>query len=398
MYRRIVGFVFVCLCAAQTMLHAQDFKLFDRDVQIHGFATQGFVHTNENNWLTMETTNVGSGEFSDFGANASTQITDNLRIGAQFYDRNLGGIGKWYPTLDWAYAQYKFKSWFGIRGGRVKTVLGLYNDTQDLDFLHPFALLPQSMYSIDVRDSTIAHDGGDLFGDIRLGSKYGSLSYTAYAGHRSNSTHGGVAYLIASDGLVFNYLSGIQYGGDLRWQTPLKGLLIGASRQNQLNDGSYTFNSPGGPVPIKNSDRADWINQFYGEYTWKKLLLDSEFRRSWDGTGTPGVDESQIDVHAWYVAGAYRIVKRLQVGSYYSHYWVNFPIANLTPAGSGHSDDKVVTGRVDINRYFNIKIEGHFIDGYGYPAVSPIGFYYANNPNGLQNDTKALVVKGGFNF
>ena len=45
-----------------------------------------------------------------------------------------------------------------------------------------------------------------------------------------------------------------------------------------------------------------------------------------------------------------------------------------------------------------MKVEGHFIDGYGFPAVSPIGFYYANNPNGLQNDTKALIVKGGFNF
>ena len=67
MYRRILGFVFVCLCAAQTMLHAQDFKLFDRNVQIHGFATEGFVHTNENNWLTMNTSNFGSGEFSDFG-------------------------------------------------------------------------------------------------------------------------------------------------------------------------------------------------------------------------------------------------------------------------------------------------------------------------------------------
>jgi hypothetical protein len=398
MYRRTVGFVFLCVCAAQIMLHAQDFKLLDRDVQIHGFATQGFVHTNENNWLTMNTSDFGSGEFSDFGVNASTQVTDKFRIGAQLYDRNLGGLGKWYPTLDWAYGQYRFTPWFGIRGGRVKTVLGLYNDTQDLDFLHPFALLPQSIYSVDVRDSTIAHDGGDIFGDIRLGKNYGKLSYTAYAGHRDNSIHGGIAYLETSDGLTFQSLSGLQYGGDLRWQTPLKGLLVGASRENQSNTNDYIYNGPGGPIPFSNSDRSDWINQFYGEYTWKRLLLDTEFRHAWDDTGTPGINESQINVHAWYVAGAYRIMKRLQIGSYYSHYWVAFPIPDLVPAGTGHSYDKVITGRVDINRFFNIKVEGHFIDGYGYPAVSPIGFYYANNPTGLQNDTKALIVKGGFNF
>jgi len=398
MRRRIFGLMMMCVCALPMGLHAQDFKVFDRDVQIHGFASQGFVHTNDNNWLTMETSNFGSGEFTDFGANVSSQITDNFRVGAQIYDRNLGGIGKWYPSLDWAYGQYKFKPWFGIRGGRVKTVLGLYNDTQDLDFLHPFALLPQGIYSVDVRDSTIAHDGGDVFGDIRLGSKWGSLAYTAYAGHRSNSTHGGVAYLEDSDGLAFKSLAGLQYGADLRWQTPLKGLLIGVSRENQDNTNSYVYNSPGGPINISNSDRSDWINQFYGEYAWKKLLLDAEFRRFWDDTGSPGINESQINVHSWYVAGAYRIQKHVQVGSYYSSYWVDFPIGALVPAGTGHSYDKVITGRIDINRFFNVKVEGHFIDGYGYPAVSPLGFYYANNPLGLQNNTKALVVKGGFNF
>ena len=68
------------------------------------------------------------------------------------------------------------------------------------------------------------------------------------------------------------------------------------------------------------------------------------------------------------------------------------------PSGSGHSYDKFITGRVDNNRYFNLKVEGHLIDGYGFPAVSPIGFYVFNNPMGLKPDTKALVLKDGFNF
>src|SRR5215813_10089275 len=123
MFRRIVLQLLVCLCVSQIPLHGQDFKLFDRDVQIHGFASQGFVHTNDNNWLTMNTSNFGSGEFTDFGANASMQINDKFRIGAQFYDRNLGQLGRWHPSLDWAVASYRFKPWFGIRGGKVKTVV-----------------------------------------------------------------------------------------------------------------------------------------------------------------------------------------------------------------------------------------------------------------------------------
>ncbi|MGA7446409.1 MAG: hypothetical protein WBQ43_10445 [Terriglobales bacterium] len=398
MCRRAVVLLSICLGAVPVCLLAQDFTLFDRQVQIHGFVSQGFVHTNDNNWLTMNTSNVGSGEFADFGANASTQITDKFRIGAQIYDRNLGGLGNWYPSLDWAFAQYRFKPWFGIRGGRVKTVLGLYNDTQDLDFLHPWALLPQSIYPIDLRDSTIAHDGGDVFGDIRLGSKLGTLSYTAYGGHRQNSPHGGAAYLLDSDGLRFDSLGGPQYGADLRWKTPLDGLLVGASRQIQDNTSVYTVELPTGPIQLRGSDRSDWANQFYGEYSWKKLLLDAEFRRAWDDNGKPKVDEFQINVHAWYIGGAYRIVKRLQVGSYYSHYWINFPLADIEPAATGHDNDKVVTGRVDINRFFNVKVEGHFMDGVGLPTDYPNGFYLANNPQGLQPNTKALVIKGGFNF
>ena len=103
MFRRVAKLLLFCLCACPILLQAQDFKLFDRDVQIHGFASQGFVHTGDNNWLTMNTSGFGSGEFTDFGANASTQITDKFRIGAQLYDRNLGGLGRWHPTLDWAW-------------------------------------------------------------------------------------------------------------------------------------------------------------------------------------------------------------------------------------------------------------------------------------------------------
>jgi hypothetical protein len=46
MRRRIAGLAFALFCASQLTLQAQDFKIFDRDVQMHGFASQGFVYTN----------------------------------------------------------------------------------------------------------------------------------------------------------------------------------------------------------------------------------------------------------------------------------------------------------------------------------------------------------------
>jgi len=398
MIRRLIAVLIFFACAG--WLPAQEFKLFDRTVQVHGFASQGFIHTDDNNWLTMYTSNIGSGEFTDLGANASTQITDSFRIGAQIYDRNLGHLGKWHPSLDWAYAQYKFKPWLGIRGGKVKTVMGLYNDTQDLDFLHTFALLPQSVYPIDLRDTTIAHEGGDIFGDIHLGNRPGTLSYTAFAGHRQDSQYGGYAYLLTNQGMTFDGIGGLQYGGDLRWATPLKGLLMGISRMNQDMSLKGAVNMPGiGSVAIRLNDMSDWTNQYYGQYSWKKLVVDAEYRRYYMLMGSNGVPSAEEDIRGWYLAGSYQIAKRVQLGSYYSRYWISFPIAYVgQPPATGHDYDKVVTGRVDLNRFMNIKVEGHFMDGYGLPNLYPNGFYTGVNPLGLKPNTIALVVKTGFNF
>src|SRR5579864_2099351 len=117
MYRWIVRFSLFCFILAPLRLPSQDFKIDGREVQIHGFASQGFVYTDENNWLTMHTSK-GSGAFTDFGANISMQVTDKLRIGAQVYDRNLGNLGEWHPSVDWAVVDFRFKNWLGFRGGK----------------------------------------------------------------------------------------------------------------------------------------------------------------------------------------------------------------------------------------------------------------------------------------
>jgi hypothetical protein len=401
MHRRTFFLLSLCLCTARLSLQAQEFKLFDRQIQIHGFASQAFVYTGQNNWLTMHS-RQGSGAFTDFGANVSMQVTDKLRIGAQIYDRNIGNLGEWHPSVDWAVADYRFKPWLGIRGGKVKTVIGLYNDTQDLDFLHPFALLPQSIYPVDLRDSTIAHTGGDVYGNIPLEKRLGTLSYTGYAGQRQDSKHGGYPYLLKSPPTLISFSSfgGLQYGGDLRWTTPVKGLLVGLSRLNEDIKGYGTIAASGSPMPYFERSIAQWTNQYYGQYTWEKLQIDSEYRRYWLDYDIHSVGfRIQTDQRGWYVAGAYRVAKRLQLGSYYSSSWLFSPaVPGFTAARSGHIYDKVITGRVDLTRFMNVKLEGHFMDGYGVPGYYPSGFYIIDNPQGLKPNTNALVVKTGFNF
>jgi hypothetical protein len=411
MHRSKFWAVFMLILGSRLPISGQEFKLLDHPFQIHGFASQGFIYSGNNNWLTVHSSH-GSGAFTDFGVTVSTVVNDKFRVGAQLYDRNLGNLGEWHPTLDWAVADYKFDSRFGIRGGKVKTKLGLHNDTQDLEFLSPFALLPQSVYPTDLRDTTIAHLGGDLYGRGLLGRQWGALSYTLYAGQRRDSIYSGYPYVLTQFDIRMKAYGGLQYGADLRWNTPVKGLLVGVSRMNEEISARGTTSIYGDPsagrIPYSEWSRADWTNQFYGQYTVGKLNLEGEYRRYLrDQMIYDGTSEAVIDVRGWYIAGSYRVQKHLQLGSYYSHYVVNYllkgqlsflqPVPSDTDSPANHVYDKVVSARVDLTRWWDAKIEGHFMDGYG-NAPYPNGFYPQLNPNGFKPTTNVLVLKTGVYF
>jgi hypothetical protein len=413
MQRRTVLWLSICLCAARLSVHAQEFKLFERHVQIHGFGSQGFVYTNDNNWLTMNTS-AGSAAFTDFGANVSMQVTDRLRIGAQVYDRNIGNLGDWHLSLDWAFADYRLKPWLSFRGGKVKTVIGLYNDTQDFEFLSAFALLPQSVYALDMRDAQVSHTGGDIYGDIPLGRRTGTLSYIVYGGDRQDNYYGGYPYALRKSEVPLDMTSngGLQRGADLRWQTPFQGLLVGISRMSQDTEAKGTFvpfwNPAAGKIPYWGYTKQYWLNQFYGKYSKGALNLASEYRRTYiDAVVLNGTSEAWADVRGCYASGSYRVAKRLELGAYYSHYTMTaryggilgaaFPSLLDTSRPENHIYDKVVSGRIDLNRFWNVKLEAHFMDGYGMGPY-PNGFYPGDNPTGFKPNTNALVVRTGFNF
>ena len=101
--------------------------------------------------------------------------------------------------------------------------------------------------------------------------------------------------------------------------------------------------------------------------------------------GHAGFPLLQQDTLAWCASVAYRISKHLELGTYQSRF-----ISDTNKdwsALSNHIYDQTVTARVDINRYWNFKVEGHFIDGYG-SINSARGFYLAQNPNGFQLESR----------
>ena len=64
---------------------------------------------------------------------------------------------------------------------------------------------------------------------------------------------------------------------------------------------------------------------------------------------------------------------------------------------NNHIYDNVLTARVDVTRHFLVKVEGHFMDGYG-AQDSIRGFYTQNNRAGLKAKTNMLVLRTGVSF
>jgi hypothetical protein len=388
-------------------LHAQEFNIGNVPVQVHGFMSQGLAKTDENNYLTLKT-QEGSAAMIDGGVNASAKIGRKLLVGAQVYTRNFGNLGNGDITIDWAQADYRFTSWFGVRAGKVKTVMGLYNDTQDMEFLQTFALLPQSVYPTDLRDGTIAHLGADVYGRVNFDKAGGALVYTAYVGRRRDTYNGGYPYMLRAVGIDYTTYGGRQTGGDVRWQAHNFQFGVAHMVGDITGTGTWTFSfPPGSPevtVPTREHSNDDHTTQVFGQYAAGRLKIDSEYRNYYrDENIFDGLSTIITNMNAWYLSGSYRVASHVELGSYYSRSQVHAipgPFAGFpaTPPVDGHVYDKVVAARFDINRFIAVKVEGHFMDGVGNIGMYPDGFYANDNPNGFKPKTNLLLTRIGFNF
>jgi hypothetical protein len=195
------------------------------NIQIHGFATQSVLCSSHNNFFTTNST-IGSVSWTDAAMSVSDSVTDKLRVGIQLHVYELGQLGGPHMDVDWVFGDYKLSEYAGIRAGKVKTRLGLFNDVQDVDAVFLWSLLPESMYQTDNKSFFLAHWGFDFYGAIDMERRGGKVIYTGYVGRRELDLNGGYAKLISEPPLSVVFLtapSGTVYGGDIRWQLPNQG-------------------------------------------------------------------------------------------------------------------------------------------------------------------------------
>jgi hypothetical protein len=397
---RAIAVIGLCMWAwsAAPVVAQTSFKVGDAEVQMHGSIQQGFVWSDANNFLTMPTT-TGSGEMTDGAFNLSSQVTKKLRVGAQIYSRNIGDLGNGSVQMDWGFADYRVHRSFGVRGGKIKTALGLFNDTQDMEFLHTWALLPQGVYPLDLRAVTIAHVGADVYGTIGM-KKAGSLSYTAHYGSIPDDLAGGYRYGVIDGGTQFDgAIETKGFGADVRWTSPIEGLMVGYSMMNSRADTKVLFRvAPQITIPVE-VDVTPWERQaYFADFQRGAVRVSAELRDDVRGHEfTPQlVANERFDSRGWFVSGAYRFSDRLELGSYVTSY---VPDRNKDSGlASNHTSDVAAAARIDINRFWHVKIEGHFVDGYGSLNNSFTRGFYRRDNTAPTEKTRMVVVRTGINF
>ncbi len=374
--------------AAAALVFAGTSMAYDlAGIQIHGFISQGFSYSADNNFPTSDSTD-GTFQHFDAGINFGKKLTDGLNIGLQLYARDYGDIDNNTVNIDWAYADYRWKNWLKIRAGKIKNPFGLYNEGRDIDMLRTFAFLPGAVYSEPSREIVLSRLGVGIYGTLGGGAA-GSFDYNIVIGEpQVDEDNGG--FVKQMESFLHTELIGIEFdiskSAQLIWNTPLDGFRVAGTFAAVTND--VVANFFGNAVRI-NLDTEIWIAS--AEYTWNNLVLAAEYASMLIG--------SSPDQQRYYGSATYRLSDLLEIGIYYSEEYSNeddkdgdYLVAMGQPDFFAWQKDLCAAVRFDLNEYWIFKVEGHYMNGAAMVLTSDTPF------NEMEEDWYYTVVKTTFSF
>jgi hypothetical protein len=336
-------------------------------IEIHGFISQGFLWSDRNNFLTAKTED-GTFEFNEIGINFIKELNDRLRVGVQFFSRDLGKTGNNEIVVDWAYGDYRWKDWLGFRAGLLKIPHGFYNENRDQDMLRNPIFLPQGVYPEIQRDYYTQLWGGEIYGNIFL-NRFGTVSYRGLIGeYTPDKDNSGLAVLTEGSGSTLKqFHDQLQYSGGIQWDTPVKGLRLGTTCWLISRAGSDQITKAGTEVSL---DVRQKTTVYSLEYTWENLRLATAYRlQNTKSQWSSSINISDTDSEGYYVGASYRFTDWLEIGSYYSVYYQNKDDKEGNVYKKSGLDfrawqkDFAFTTRFDFNENWLLKLEAHSIDG-----------------------------------
>jgi hypothetical protein len=288
-------------------------------MQLHGFASQAVVNTSDNRYFGNSPST--SFDFTELGINASYRVDPRLLFSGQILSRRAGEMYDGTPSLDYALIDYAPLSdaqrRIGVRAGRIKNPIGLYNETRDVPFTRPGIFLPQVVYYDKIRNLLLSSDGVMFYGEL-FGER-GNLSLTLGGGQA-----------VIDDNVEWTYLAddydgdlkpdGISWIGSLWYSTPTDNLKLGLS--GVLTEMKFDAGS-GSPLESGSIDVANWIASF--QYNAEDWTLSGEYARApmqWNDFGPFWPFEDQV-VEGYYLQGAYRIQPTLELMIRYEEGFAN---------------------------------------------------------------------------
>jgi hypothetical protein len=344
--------------------------LWDR-VQLHGFASQAVVYTSDNRWFGDSPDT--SFDFTEIGLNGSLLANPGLLFAAQVLYRRAGKMDENQLSLDYGLVDItpfsSIKGRAGLRLGRIKNPLGIYNETRDVPFTHPGIFLPQVVYFDKVRNLVLSTDGAMLYAEKYSG--YGTFSVTFSGGLPVLDENVEWAYLnnnFAGD--IEN--NGISWLASIWYTNPAERLKLGLSGARL----SIKFDPQNISAPNLNPGHTDidyWIAS--AEYNSEKWTFTGEYAGEplqWRDYG-PLFPDRDATAEGWYLQSTYRLYPEIELMVRYEEGYadkddrdgrkLSAATGGLLPANAGFS--KILSTGIswDINRHWMVRAQYSYNDG-----------------------------------
>lgn len=384
----VMGQVLLWSCAAEA-------EKLPHNLQIHGFASQSWLMSSDNNVFGKSSSGSGSFDFRELGLNASMRPLPRLQFSAQMLSRWAGKGSEGNIRLDYGFIDYTVfsgeTSQFGIRLGRMKNPLGFYNDTRDVPFTRPSILLPQSIYFDRTRKLALAADGVHLYGERR--SEMGDISFQAGVARplvRGDEAEAAVFGQLVQGHLApeMSYIGRVNYeldGGRIRF----------AASATQLNmsyspgEGSIHF------VPVI----------FSAQYNAERWSLTSEYAfRNLQYKNFGAMPDMDISGESYYFQGVYRLTPEWEAIARYDvlymdsndrqgRKWAASGTGDGRHAHNRFAKDITVGLRWNITPEFMLRAEYHHVNGTGWLST-------LDNPNPADMSQRwdLFSILGSFRF
>ena len=345
-------------------------------VQIHGFASQSYLHTTGNNFFG-HSTNMGSLDFTEMGLNGSWRPLSQLQMSMQVVYRRAGKTDDSNVRIDFGFLDYSFLSGvdnlLGIRLGRVVNPYGLYNDTRDMPFTRPSILLPQSIYFDINRNFALSGDGIQVYGERR--TKFGDF-FLQVNGFYPRTNDPSLIRAIASP-----------FQGNLNpepsWVTRLT---------YERDSGKIRLGITSGELNAKYDPKSGPVNWNPGTFSFSALLFSVQYNaENWSLTSEYAIRDTvfsgfnnayaphpdsiyNTSGESYYVQGSYRFTEKLEgFVRYDALYWSTsdrsgkkFEAQTGLPAYSRFAKDITTGLRWDITPSIMARVEYHYINGTGW--------------------------------